>query len=120
MYEIAFFSIPGLPMAQKWSFNGRPDLLKMSPKSTRERTADPAPSPKRPKDTPGARSRHSGRVGSSSMARFEAEIELDNIATFLGRVYDASIFIFELACPAATTCAPSQTEPPSDLKNCTR
>ena len=54
-------------MAQKRSFNGRRDLLKMSPKSTRERTADPAASPKRPKDTPKSRSQHSGRVGDNLM-----------------------------------------------------
>ena len=64
-------SIPGLPMAQKRSFNGRRDLLKISPKSTRERTADPAASPKRPKDIPKSRSQHSGRVGRQSYARLK-------------------------------------------------
>ena len=113
-------SIPGVPMAQKRSFNGRRDLLKMSPKSTRERTADPAPTPKRPKDTPKSRSQHSGRVGRQSYARFKAEIELHNIRTTAEHDWQPPNIRFQLLCPAAATPAPSRTVPHSDLKNCTR
>ena len=114
------FSIPGLPMAQKRSFNGRRDLLKMSPKSTRERTADPAASPKRPKDTPKSRSQHSGRVGRQSYARFKAEIELHNIRPTTEHDSQPPTVHFGFLCPAAATCAPSRNVPHSDLKNCTR
>ena len=99
------FSIPRLPMAQKWSSNGRPDLLKMSPKSTRERTADPAASPKRPKDTPKSRSQHSGRVGGRSYARLKAEIALHNIPTATRHDTQPPIAHFQIFCRAATTCA---------------
>ena len=114
------FSIPGVPMAQKSSFRGHRDLLKMSPKSTRERTADPAASPKRPKDIPKSRSQHSGRVGRQSYARFEAEIELHNIRTTTEHDSQPPNIRFQLLCPAAATPAPSRTVPHSDLKNCTR
>mgnify|MGYP006060999541 FL=1 len=99
------FSIPGVHMAQKRSFNGRRDLLKMSPKSTRERTADPAASPKRPIDTPKSRSQHSGRVGRQSYARFKAEIELHNIRTTAEHDWQPPNIHFQLLCPAAATCA---------------
>ena len=54
---------------------------KMSTKSTRAHPADSVPSPKLPKDTPAARSQHSGRVGGRSYARLKAEIALHNIPT---------------------------------------
>ena len=108
------FSIPRLPMAQKWSFNGRRDLLKMSPKSTRERTADPAPTPKWPKDTPKSRSQHSGRVGRQSYARFKAEIELHNIRTTTEHDSQPPTVHFGFLCPAAATPAPSRPVPHSD------
>ena len=106
------FSIPGVPMAQKRSFNGRRDLLKMSPKSTRERTADPAASPKRPKDTPKSRSQHSGRVGRQSYARFKAEIELHNIHTTTEHDLQPPTVHFGSLCPAAATCARIDPENP--------
>ena len=105
-------SIPGLPMAQKRSFNGRRDLLKMSPKSTRERTADPAASPKRPKDTPKSRSQHSGRVGRQSYARLQAEIELHNIHTTTEHDLQPPTVHFGSLCPAAATCARIDPENP--------
>ena len=46
------------------------------------------------------------------MARLKAEIELDKIATFVGRVYDASTFTFEVLCPAKTTSAPREPSTP--------
>ena len=106
------FSIPGLPMAQKRSLNGRRDLLKRSPKSTRERTADPAASPKRPKDTPKSRSQHSGRVGRQSYARFKAEIELHNIRTTTEHDSQPPTVHFGFLCPAAATCARIDPENP--------
>ena len=105
-------SIPGAHMAQKRSFNGRRDLLKMSPKLTRERTADPAASPKRPKDTPKSRSQHSGRVGRQSYARFKAEIELHNIHTTTEHDLQPPTVQLGSLCPAAATCARVDPENP--------
>ena len=59
----------------------------------------------------GPGSQHSSRAGSSYMARLKAEIDLDKIATFVGRVYDAPAFTFEVLYPAATT---SDTQPQPD------
>ena len=106
------FSIPGVPTAQKRSFNGRRDLLKMSPKSIRERTADPAASPERPKDTPKSRSQHSGRVGRQSHARFKAEIELHNIRPTTEHDSQPLTVHFGFLCPAAATCARIDPENP--------
>ena len=57
--------------APKWSKN-----------STKTHRADSAPTANLRKDTPGARSRHSGRVGRWKFARSKAEIERDNIRKF--------------------------------------
>ena len=84
----------------------------MTPISTRERTADPAPSPKWPKDIPKSRSQHSGRVGRQSYARFKAEIELHNIRTTTEHDSQPPTVHFGFLCPAAATCARIDPENP--------
>ena len=78
---------------------------KMTPKSTRAHPADSVPSPKLPKDTPAARSQHSGRVGGRSYARLKAEIALHNIPTATRHDTQPPIAHFQIFCRAATTCA---------------
>ena len=49
----------------------------------------------------GSTARPSGRVGRQSYARCKAEIALDNIPTFLGRVKKAYAFKFMVLCLVA-------------------
>ena len=53
------------------------------------------------KNRVGSTARPSGRVGRQSYARFKAEIALDNIPTFLGRVKKAYAFKFMVLCLVA-------------------
>ena len=112
MHEIAYFRFP----VCLWRKNGASMVARtssnMSQKSTRERTADPAPSPKWPKDTPKSRSQHSGRVGRQSYARFKAEIELHNIRTTTEHDSQPPTVHFGFLCPAAATCARIDPENP--------
>ena len=69
--------------AQKWAEN-----------STKTHRADSAPTSELRKDSPGARSRHSGRVGRWYNARSKAEIALDNIPRTLKRTTKATRWKF--------------------------
>ena len=103
-----FFASKSANEAPKFNF----EATKWAENSTKTHRADSAPTSKLRKDSQGARSRHSGRVGGRSYAHMKAEIELYNIRTTAQHESKTPTVKFQVLCPAATASPPKHPRTP--------